>query len=365
VLLCPFRRAMAVFVKHHIHITFFFCFLAISPHTHTREQATDGTRQEAGRPRLRLLGASVEEMDDGQEMQPKSEDPTYNTRVVDWAIRGAQEASLAAATGTTAASFPYEQPLTVATPESDEYLPPTITPGGGQLQRSSRSSSSSVLLEQMERFLERHPSVADRLRPLSPSFESWSPGRWQGASSNRWRQWVRRSFYVLIVIAFIVVSRSVHQLSVQEKIRRERDEVMLVNRGQIDASSKALRTAVVANAGLMALNIVLAVRGVKIWHLLQRVGFEGWIQSFRRAGGVARVLNLATMPVRQAVRLPFRPLEAMAARAAAREAAAREAARRGPLTWSLKKAAGVAEYAERNVWSAVSKIDQKVRGGLG
>lgn len=336
-----------------------------------QEKPKEEQQQEGGRPTgehrwwWRLPGAAMSPPPSSSSSSPSdgTHDPTHNTRVADWALRGAAEPT---ATGETApVSAEEEQPLTVKAPvDADEYLPPTIQPGGGKLIRSSRSSSSSVLLEQMERFLERHPTVAERLRPLSPSFAEWSPGRWQrGApSSEGWRKWVRRSFYILIVLAFIVVARSVHQLTVQEKIRRERDESMMVSRVALELEGKALRTAVMANAGLMALNVVLAVRGVKIWHLLQRVGFENWIRSFRRAGGVARVLNLPIVGIRQAVRLPFRPLEAMAARAAAREAAAREAARRGPLTWSLKKVSGVAEYAENKVWGTVSFVEKKVRG---
>jgi hypothetical protein len=49
VLLCPFRRAMAVFVKHHIHITFFFCFLAISPHTQGNKRRTAQGRRPGAR----------------------------------------------------------------------------------------------------------------------------------------------------------------------------------------------------------------------------------------------------------------------------------------------------------------------------
>ena len=140
-------------------------------------------------------------------------------------------------------------------------------------------------------------------------------------------------------------------------------------------SQLAVRTAVAGNFALMALNVVMAVRGVQIWHLLQRVGFEGWIHTIASqlpwTRRVARVFNVATMPVRQALRplrAPFRPLGAWRAAAVQREVAAREAAaaaaRMGPFTYAMKKTFGIVSLAERKAWGVLSFADRKFRQPL-
>ena len=129
---------------------------------------------------------------------------------------------------------------------------------------------------------------------------------------------------------------------------------------------RALRTSVAVNVGLIVVNVVLAVRGVQIWHLLQRVGFEGWIHTIRThlpwTRRVSRVFTWVTMPVRRAVRSVRVPLrQAALARAAAAERSAllsaeREAAARAArLPWRV---------LSRKVWSTVCFVDRRT-GGLG
>lgn len=219
----------------------------------------------------------------------------------------------------------------------------------------------------MTTILARHPSfveILDRARALSPpgAARIWEAG---APSQFGYRKYVRRSFYVLIVLVLAFVSYQLHELIVIENERVAREVELELRRIEMEQNSRALRTAVVGNLGLMGLNVFIAVRGVKIWHLLQRVGVENWIRTIasqlpwtRRVGAVLRV---GSYPLRAAIR-PFRaPFAAVRAREAARlreaaEAAAR--ARAGPITKTLRAVSG-------SVKDTASFAEGKMRWALG
>ena len=201
---------------------------------------------------------------------------------------------------------------------------------------------------------------------MSPR-NQWSAG---APAREGWRKIGRRSFYVIVALALLYISRRLHELQLIER-QRQRDEAAAM----LHASQLSVRTAAAGNLALMALNVVLAVRGVQIWALLQRVGFDGWIRTIalhapwtRR---MARVVNVATMPVRQAMRplwLPFKPIGHWRAQAALRAELQREAAAKaaqvGPLTFTLRKSFGMLDAAQREAWGVLSMIDRKVRSPL-
>ena len=66
-------------------------------------------------------------------------------------------------------------------------------------------------------------------------------------------------------------------------------------------------TVAMIQAGVIVANIVLAVRGMFIWHMIERVGVVSWINRIRPHAEVtittARLLNQGTAPFRRAVRL--------------------------------------------------------------
>ena len=258
-------------------------------------------------------------------------------------------------------------------PLPDVVLSP-MTPLPSENQPLSPGRASKQMLLEMAAFLERHPSFSVALRDrLSPS-KQWSGStleKWAGLAPSvaGWRKHVRRLFYVLIVMALLVISKQMHDLQELEGLRqREEDEQHLLE------SQLAVRTAVVGNFALMALNIVLAVRGVQIWHLLQRVGFEGWIQTIASqlpwTRRVARVVNVATLPVRQALR-PLRAPFTMrkAARDAAAAAATASSRGEGPVTFTMRKGLGAVSFIERktyDTWKGTfSFVERNAKAAIG
>lgn len=205
---------------------------------------------------------------------------------------------------------------------------------------------------------------------MSPS-KQWAAGTPRG---GKLRKYGRYAFRVLVACALLFITRRLHQL---QQIERERQlEEAAAHKV---ATQLAMRTAVAGNFALMFLNVVLAVRGVQIWHLLQRVGFEGWIHTIASHAPwtrrVARVVNVATMPVRQALRplrMPLRPISHWRAQAAMRAQLEREAALRaarpGLFTWAFRKGYGVSrefvQVAQRETWSILSFVDRKCRSPL-
>lgn len=236
--------------------------------------------------------------------------------------------------------------------------------GGTELSPNSERmrGSSNALLNEMALFLERHPSFADSLR--SPTKRAWLAG----SPTRGWRPIYRRTFYVLIVVALLGVTLKVNRVAAQGaevKLEVDREKAVLASRSaELSLEKQQMKSAIAGNVLLMGLNVLIAVRGVRIWALLKRVGFEGWVHSIARnlpwTRRAVRVLNYATLPFRQAIRplrLPFH-LRAQAQQAA-REAAAREAAARSfrPLTQSAQAVTGVAAFTER-------KLRGVVRGAL-
>ena len=132
-----------------------------------------------------------------------------------------------------------------------------------------------------------------------------------------------------------------------------------------------MQTSMAINVGLIGLNCLLAVRGVQIWHLLQRVGFEGWVKTIalhmpwtRR---VSKVWGIATLPVRQALR-PVRLLTPggwMAMRAAQREAIARAASEAAAREAAAKAAQLPWRVAYRSAKGAACLVDRKTGGLVG
>ena len=105
--------------------------------------------------------------------------------------------------------------------------------------------------------------------------------------------------------------------------------------------------------------LAVAVRGVQIWNLLRRVGFEGWVQTIARqlpwTRRVAKLWHWTTMPVRGTARaagMPFRQAAAAAAHARHEAELAERAAR---LPWRV---------AYRKAWKVATYVDGKT-GGLG
>ena len=124
---------------------------------------------------------------------------------------------------------------------------------------------------------------------------------------------------------FSVLGERQRGVETAQQIMKENEQLRSRSE-QLVASKHELRSAVAGNVLLMALNVVFAVRGVRIWALLQRVGFEGWIHAIRAqlpwTRRVSRVVSWTTLPFRSAVRsvqFPFR--QAAAVRAAAAERA--------------------------------------------
>ena len=275
-------------------------------------------------------------------------------------------------------------------------------------------NSSQAMLNEMAAFLQRHPSMAESLRDkvwpssscrmcmcgaclcacvdvwtrsicpglterrvmmmmLPPLCSQMSPSKqWGNGAPARGlvRKYGRYAFRVLVALMLLLITRRLHQLQLIERERQLAEAA--ANR---HATQLAVRTAVAGNFALMALNVFLAVRGVQIWHLLQRVGFEGWIHTIayhapwtRR---VARVMNVATMPVRHALRplrMPLRPIGQWRAQAALRAQLEREAARRaahpGLFTYSVRKGLSLMQKAKREAWGVFSFVDRKVRSPL-
>ena len=141
---------------------------------------------------------------------------------------------------------------------------------------------------------------------------------------------------------------------------------------EMEQNSRALRTAVVGNLGLMGLNVFIAVRGVKIWHLLQRVGVENWIRTIASqlpwTRRFVRVINVGTYPVRQVLR-PFRLLGGGLRARQLREIAAREAAERArarnPVHMAYRSVKGVSKFAEKKTWETLGFAENSLRWMVG
>jgi len=222
-----------------------------------------------------------------------------------------------------------------------------------------------------------------------PRFNEFLDKRAGSPTRGGWRKRTRRTFYVIIAIALVVISWRLHALATalesdlegREAARLEAENIAaLVRSTAVDKASesalarraerRALQTSVAINLGLIGVNCLLAVRGVQIWHLLQRVGFEGWINTIAShmpwTRRVSRVWHWTTLPVRKALspvrwltpagRKAMQNAQREAASKVAAEAAARAAAERAAkLPWRV---------AYRNFWKSATFLDQHT-GGVG
>ena len=201
---------------------------------------------------------------------------------------------------------------------------------------------------------------------MSPS-KRWNTG---APTREGWRKYARRIFYVVVAIALLYIGRRLHELQLIERERQSADAA-----AKLHASQLAVRTAAAGNFAVMALNVVLAVRGVQIWHLLQRVGFEdgytpslrtrrgrgGWRGSsmLRRCPSV-RHFVLCSCPSDQLATGARKP----ALRAELQREAARKAAQVGPMTSAFRRSFSLLQTAQRETFGVFSLLDRKLRSPL-
>ena len=216
-------------------------------------------------------------------------------------------------------------------------------------------NSTNALLQEMALFLERHPSFAEGIS--SPSRRAYLTG----GPTRGWRPIYRRTFYVFIVCALITVTHQIRAVAEQstelaEQLSREKEQLD-VRSQELVMRGRHLRNAVLGNLALIGLNALFAVRGVQIWTLLRRVGFEGWVHTIARqlpwTRRVGRLVHWVTFPVRAPLKTPGRLVayrRAAAAAAAAEREAAEAAAR---LPWRV---------AARTAWSFAGLVDRKTGG---
>ena len=184
-----------------------------------------------------------------------------------------------------------------------------------------------------------------------------------GGPNGGMRSIYRRTFYVLITVALITVYIQVGKISnVSTVLRKQLNETegeLASERTALQHSNRHLKHAVAGNVLLMALNVLIAYRGVQIWSMLQRVGFEGWIQTIQANSPwvrrIGKVGGAATLPFRQAVRpfnAPFAWWNAKkiaAAEAEAAAAAAAAAAKKGIVSGLISR--GVKDTIAVTKWS--------------
>lgn len=245
---------------------------------------------------------------------------------------------------------------------------------------SRQRTPSMAILHAVRDAIERHPSFAQKIglqivppptssadaatstrSPIRPGDESpiSISGRQSNAersverprllSASYWlepptRAFWRHLFYVAIVVTLVFVGAQLVKLKRSDQEQREVVETALRNSFET-ALGPAVRSALTAQGALIAVNIVLAFRGVQIWSLIQRVKVVPWLQRIGWVGSWRknRLVRLATAPLRTTLRGIMFPAK-VAAERAAREAAAREAARRAARPF-------VVRFAERTIKS--------------
>uniref|UniRef100_A0A7S0LEH6 Uncharacterized protein n=1 Tax=Coccolithus braarudii TaxID=221442 RepID=A0A7S0LEH6_9EUKA len=175
-------------------------------------------------------------------------------------------------------------------------------------------SPSLAMLEQLSTALERHPSFSARLAPhlsqqlLLPRRTSSQDG---GPSSSGVRKYVRRTFYVGVTLALLFLASYIHQSRQQVLELKQYQESCSTE----DAITTTLaRSTIIVQTALVCVNVILAVRGVKIWHLIKRLRVERWVHDIARSPlpGVARAAA-GLGNVLRPLKLPFRPFAAVRA----------------------------------------------------
>ena len=196
---------------------------------------------------------------------------------------------------------------------------------------------------------------------------------------NRWRTPIRHTFYLSVFVALMVLTCHVVSLKRAAKEHERAAHVLeeITQPPKPRTPGQIIRSALTAQATLIVINVVLAVRGVQIWGVISRAGARpqhaasararrptpgcAAQASFRSPRGsqracrsapfsrapprasrgrpphtlrpqvtrrIVHLVQITTLPVRQAVQLPFRPVGAI--RRAAAQRAAAEAAARAP-----------------------------------
>ena len=209
--------------------------------------------------------------------------------------------------------------------------------------------SDKVFLDHLTKVLTRHPSFLHSLNspslrytpPNTPTHNARQHNRLSrlsdgGPAQFGLRKWSRRFFYIAVTFTLLMLATHIGRLYAIEKATQAEYELVKRERLERQKQSKNLgqvvRSALTMQSGLIAVNLILAFRGVQLWRLIQRIDLVEWINrispAFPLTGRAIGVVRWVTMPVRQIIRpfaIPLRPLAAMRARRAAAEAARRAA----------------------------------------
>lgn len=200
--------------------------------------------------------------------------------------------------------------------------------------RASSEASSTYVTDDEEGSVPQSP-VSPPL--MSPAASAKAEKDWQSARKPRARSlsfsgqrlrggfhpvW-RRTFYVLVTLALLLLGRELWRIKSYERERQMRD----AEERQVSRTFRQIFSNTVAvQAALIAVNLCLAVRGVQIWKLLQDVDAVGWVQRIsphmQAAEGAMRVVNVAAKPFQgifRGIRLPLKPFAARRAQRAALE----------------------------------------------
>lgn len=229
---------------------------------------------------------------------------------------------------------------------------PEILDDDSSPQHSPRSPSM-VLLKQVRSALERHPSFAESLglrvvssgehvtpvrdNSMPSSISEGTPSEVAAATSEAreqppWRRRVRHTFYVIIVITLLgVVTQlvalkrsnlaSISSLSEVQSDIRQRSWLQKQTAGTLTAQ-----------AGLLAINVVMIFRGLQLWTIIKKIRVLETVQRLRWMEPLTRHTGRALKPIVVPVKLAFRPVALYRARAEreAQAALLREAAANRP-----------------------------------
>lgn len=236
-------------------------------------------------------------------------------------------------------------------------------------------SDSAQLLEALKRLLKR-PSFTEKLGVRVEPIDGLSPHPststvWRGqqppayaavpappppspavqhANAVDWRTVRRRTFYVVIACSVLILASCVRYILDLEAERRL-EEQAIRHAFEHSVRRHADKVAIAVLAGLMAANLILAVRGIAIWNMLSDLKIEAWIQRVAphmpAAEGTAKTIGFVTLPLRKAVKLALRPLRsASRAHVAARRAAAAEQLQRDQSQAMVSAAAAAVSKAK-------------------
>jgi len=221
-------------------------------------------------------------------------------------------------------------PQDVQTQPSLLRRPPSPRLAAGFHSAEGIESPNTTVLRSLANHLRRHPSFMDELADSDRSPPALR--RSHSPSKRGWRKTARRSFYVLVTAALVLLAVCTGKIASAERTRLAEQQRQF-ERLRYETQQGELRTvskgALTLQCSLIVLNVILAVRGVQIWQLVKRFGVEEWIRQIHMSPlpatvRVASWLGRALRPLR----LPFRPFAAIrAAQVAQAERAIAEAAR--------------------------------------